>query len=94
MPDSTRRLFLRTAALGAASLGAIAGATQLAGPAAATTADSPEDAPGALEGPLVALLRDASTGEFSVMVGEREVHFTDKSLAARLSHASSAQLTL
>jgi len=32
------------------------------------------------------LLRDPGKGEFALMVGERTTMFTDKALAARLTH--------
>jgi hypothetical protein len=39
-------------------------------------------------GPVVAYVRDASTGEISVMAGERQVELRDRKLAARLARAA------
>jgi len=39
-----------------------------------------------VDGHIALLLRDPGTGEFSLMVGERTTTFTDKTLAARLTH--------
>jgi hypothetical protein len=65
--------------------GAAAGMTVI-GSIVATKAD----AKGALAGaePVVAYVKDPSTGEIALMTGEREVIVHDRALAARLSHAA------
>jgi hypothetical protein len=88
MDDSTRRDFLTKGSWGLAAAGlAIASPALLPGGRAQAAEPTPA-APAVLEGPLVAYLRDADTGTFSLLVGEREVHFTDRALAARLTHAA------
>ena len=75
---ASRRRFLVAAGTGAAVAG-VAAITPL-GRADAET-------PAALvEGPLVAYVSDASTGELTIMHGEREVVVRDKQLVARLSN--------
>ena len=39
-------------------------------------------------GPVVAYVRDAATGEITVMAGERQVELRDRKLAARLARAA------
>jgi len=84
MTDTNRRDFLRKASFGAVAVGAVATVPELllAAPASAATpvAALPVD------GHIALLLRDPGTGEFSLMVGERTTTFTDKTLAARLTH--------
>ena len=94
MPESNRRDFLRRAGIGAAALGAAAAAPALIGsatasaaPAAAAPAPVAEAAPADMGGPVVAMLKNAPSGEFLLMVGGKEVTFTDKSLAARMTAA-------
>jgi hypothetical protein len=81
MSDSTRRSFVKnsmTAAAGMTAIGALAGET-----AAAAAADS--DAP---TGSVVAYVRDARSGEVSVMAGSKTVKLRDRQLAARIARAA------
>ena len=41
------------------------------------------------EGPVVAYVRDARSGEISIFVGSREITVHDASIAASLAHAAS-----
>jgi hypothetical protein len=41
------------------------------------------------EGPVVAYVRDARSGEISIFVGSREITVHDPSIAASLAHAAS-----
>jgi nitrous oxide reductase len=82
-PDGhSRRGFLALAGAGAAGA-----ALATAGPAiaAGATDTTKTAAPARSDGPLVAHVRDARTGEIAVMVGEREVVVHDRALAARLA---------
>jgi len=84
MADTNRRAFLRRASLGAVGVGAAVAAPELlfAGPAQAAPAPDAK----VVDGPIVLLLRDAGSGEFTVMHGEQSSTFTDRALAARLTH--------
>ena len=89
MADSNRRDFLRRASFGAAAVGAVAAAPELllsGTAAAAPTAAAPPLAALPVDGHIAVLLRDPGKGEFALMVGERTTMFTDKALAARLTH--------
>jgi hypothetical protein len=92
IPGSTRRGILRGAAgLGAAGLAAAFLTEQTAGPAGAATADvrQPDDdhAP-AHDLPLIAHVRDASTGEVDLFTGTRQIRVVDRQLAASLARAA------
>jgi hypothetical protein len=90
----TRRGLLRSAAgLGAAGLAAglmVSSAVAPATAATATEASGPAEQPAVPAGgePMVAHVRDASTGEVDLFVGTRHVRFTDPRLAARLARAA------
>ena len=88
MTDTNRRDFLRKASFGAVAVGAVATAPELllAAPASAATTPAAPVAALPVDGHIALLLRDPGTGEFSLMVGERTTTFTDKTLAARLTH--------
>jgi len=82
MSDTTRRGFVQSSAATAAGmtlLGALV-AEQAETAAAAT--------PPAHDGPVVAYLRDAKSGEVSVLVGQREITVHDRKLAARIARAA------
>ena len=88
MAKVTRRTFLSTtvgAAGGVAAMGLIAGPTTLV-EAAQNVADA-SDGPMSGE-PMTAYVRDAATGEISVMVGHREVVTKDPQLIRRLQRAA------
>ena len=78
----SRRNFLRTASVGAAAAGIAV--------AVPTTAASATPSEGASTGPLhtgpfVAWIKNARSGEISVLVGEHEVVVHDRALATRLA---------
>jgi hypothetical protein len=88
MAKVTRRTFLSTtvgAAGGVAAMGLIAGPSTIA-EAAQNIADA-SDGPVSSE-PMTAYVRDAATGEISVMVGHREVVTKDPQLIRRLQRAA------
>ena len=93
MADLSRRTFLgaSAAAAGAAVIGVpIATAAVGSGTAAAA---APLAAGGALlgakaSGPLVAYVKDVSSGDVSIMVGTQEVKYHDPDLVARLARAA------
>ncbi len=89
MTGTNRRDFLRRASFGAVAVGAVAAAPELllsASASAATPGVTPPPTAKPLDGPIVLLLRDAGSGEFTVLHGEQSSTFTDKALAARLTH--------
>ena len=79
MSEITRLGFMKS------SVGAAAGMTVI-GTIVATKADATE-APAGSE-PVVAYVKDPSTGEISLMTGDREVIVHDHKLAAHLSRAA------
>ncbi|MBO1766766.1 twin-arginine translocation signal domain-containing protein [Allobranchiibius sp. GilTou38] len=88
MAGSNRRNFLKNASLGAVGVAAVAAPELLFGGAAQAgtpALETPIPAKG-VNGPIVVFLRDAGSGEFTVMHGERSSTFVDKGLAARLTH--------
>ncbi|HEX4018240.1 MAG TPA: hypothetical protein VHX15_16005 [Frankiaceae bacterium] len=86
MSDSTRRTFLVATGAGAAALSvsALAPAAQ-----AATTTKNAKGGSPASDEPLVAYVSNASKGELTLLVGEREVLVHDRELVARLARAAS-----
>lgn len=96
-PGVTRRAFLRGTTLTAAAVGVAGGVPGLSGILAAGSADEPAVQEGAagvetdiagIGSPVIAHIRDISTGEISVFQGEREVIIRDSSLARRLASAA------
>jgi hypothetical protein len=92
MDPVTRRSFLikgSAGAVGAAGLAA-GGGLALSSAAAAETKepelrpDEAADAPGT----VLVEIKDAATGEVEILVGEREVSFTDKALVAKVLRAA------
>jgi hypothetical protein len=81
MSDLTRRGFVRNSA------GAAAGMTVI-GALAATQAEAKADGVPAGSDPVVAYVKDPSTGEISVMSGDREVNVKDRKLAAQIARAA------
>jgi hypothetical protein len=84
MDPVTRRSFLIKG-----SAGAVGAAGLAAGGLALSSAGNDEPALSAseleeLDGPVVVQIPDPAAGEVEVLVGEREVAFTDKSLVARV----------
>jgi hypothetical protein len=88
MAKVTRRTFLSTtvgAAGGVAAMGLIAGPSTLV--EAAQNVAEASDARVSSE-PMTAYVRDAATGEISVMVGHREIVTKDPQLIRRLQRAT------
>ena len=94
MGDVSRRSFLTKGTVSAAGAFAVihAGPAALASIAssagAAELPESEQEALKALEGPLLVHVRDASTGEVEVMVGERSIVIEDKALVGKLLKAT------
>jgi hypothetical protein len=89
MESVNRRSFLIKGSAGAAAVAGVVGGgfalTSLAGDdESALPADAAE-----LDGPVLVQIRDASTGEVEVLVGEREVTFNDRALVAKVLRAAS-----
>jgi len=93
MSENSRRSFIRHATLGTAALGAtVLVPASLSQEASARTRAQTQQAAtqgavhqGAVhQGPLMAYVKNPSTGEIAVMVGEREVLHRDPQLAAQL----------
>jgi hypothetical protein len=89
MTDLNRRSFLRQTSVGAATLGLLASV-----PALAVISESPQNTTPAVagtmvDGPLIAHVRDAATGEVALLLGCREIIFHDPQLVARLMKAAS-----
>ena len=89
-PVSRRSFLVRSsagvagaAAVGAGGIAAMAGAAGAAGAAPLT-----EEELGALDETVMVSVRDAATGEVAILVGDREVTFTDKSLVANVLRAT------
>jgi hypothetical protein len=80
----SRRGFLAIAGAGTAA----AASAALLGGAADADAQRRTRVPDAATTPLVAYVRDAHTGEVSVLVDDREVVVHDKELAARIAQAA------
>ena len=85
MSERSRRSFLKSGSIGAAA-GGVALTPGLFGAAAtAATGTGPSPAGPLPAGPVTAYIKDHTTGDISVMVGEREVVYRDHYLAARLA---------
>lgn len=87
MVDQSRRLFLKSASLGAAAVGVAAALPVLEASTAAAAADRRGPAH---DGPLMAYVSDRRSGEVTVMVGEREVVRHDPDLADRLARLAAS----
>lgn len=88
----TRRAFLGKVSAGAALLGV---ATAVSGSVSASSAHTRAGAPDhsrLSNEPVVAYVRDARTGEISLLVGTREVTIRDPHLAAQLNLAAAREV--
>jgi hypothetical protein len=93
LPELSRRRFLTGTSLGVAGLAAstllpgastrLASSTGAAGASGASSAGDESDL-SAVGGDVIAHVRDASTGEVTIMVGGTEVLHRDPALVARL----------
>jgi hypothetical protein len=93
MSELSRRMFLSSGAGVAAAGVAIAAMPGIASVAPAATDAVSEDLPVAIDelsavGPLVVHIRDAATGEVSVLRDETEVVFHDPSIIRRIVAAA------
>ena len=88
MAKLTRRGFLKKTTVGAAAVGALIAVPGLAKVPEASAAPAMDLSPAELSGPLVAHVRNLSTGEIALMVGTREIVYHDRKLAARLVRAA------
>lgn len=88
MSNSTRRGFLAASGVGAAAVGVAAIAPSIAGGRRTDSDTSSTEDAAEVKGPLVAYVKDASTGEVAVMVGENEVLVTDKKLVAHIARVT------
>ena len=94
MPEFSRRAFLVRSSVTAAAAGVAVALPAM--PAVLTTAetDAPEAADeagvtaGTMSGPLVAHIKDLSTGEMSIFSGTSEITTRDPQLAARILRAA------
>lgn len=97
MAQVSRRSFLRNSGLAVAGAGVMSQIPFLSGLVGASEADVPAATDAATVGtdagsaslvqPLVAHVRDLTTGEIGIFNGTREVVVNDPQLAARLFHA-------
>jgi hypothetical protein len=75
MSDTTRRAFVRNSAAAAAGMTAVG----------ALLTEEAQARVVAHDGPVVAYVHDARTGEISVLASDREVIVRDRELAARIA---------
>src|SRR3984893_10523761 len=97
MSELTRRRFLHTSVLGAAALGAAAtlpgcssAGTDSATAALTATGTGTTSAPNpTFNAPVVAVIRDFSTGEIAVYQGNREIRYHDQNVLQSIIKAAS-----
>jgi hypothetical protein len=77
MSDSTRRGFVKSSAAAAAGMTVVG----------ALLTEEAQARVAAHDGPLVAYVHDARTGEISVLGRDREVRIRDRKMAARIASA-------
>jgi hypothetical protein len=80
MSEHSRRDFLRTASIGAATAGVAA-----AIPFGASAADAAPSSGPVHDGPVVVWVKNPASGEISVMADDREVSHHDPKLARQLA---------
>jgi hypothetical protein len=78
MSESTRRAFVKNSAAAAAGMTVVG----------ALVSEQAEAKAAAHSGPVIAYVRNAGTGEISVMAGERRVKVHDRKLAASIARAA------
>ena len=78
MGDSTRRGFVKNSAATAAGMTVVG----------ALLTEEAQARVAAHDGPVIACVHDARTGEISVLARDREVHVRDRKLAARIANAA------
>ena len=85
MSPFSRRSLIKQTSLGAASAGALFAMPGLAAPRAAAASRPAVTLPAE---PLAAYVRNAATGEISLLIGRREIVFHDPELVRRLVQAT------
>jgi len=87
IPKQSRRSFLKKAAVGAGVVGAAVAvpAVVMSGASILPSGDQREVIDSMGSGHLVAYVRNASSGEIVVMMGDREVRFRDFGLVSSLA---------
>jgi hypothetical protein len=85
MTEQSRRTFLRGAGVAAATVAAASVVPAVAVAATRAAGDANHIPSEAKTDSLVAYVKDAKSGEISVMSGDREVLVTDRDLAQRLA---------
>jgi hypothetical protein len=89
MDPVTRRSFLIKGSAGAVgAAGLAAGGIALSSAAAADEPALRPDEAADVPGPVLVDIKDAATGEVEILVGEREVSFTDQALVAKVLRAA------
>jgi hypothetical protein len=89
MDPVTRRSFLIKGSAGAVgAAGLAAGGIALSSAAAADEPALRPDEAADVPGPVLVDIKDAATGEVLILVGEREVSFTDQALVAKVLRAA------
>jgi hypothetical protein len=87
--DPTRRSFLTKTAVGAAGTAAVlSGGIALGSSSGASEQPLSSDELSDFDQPVLVQIRDAERGEVEVLVGEREVRFTDQALVAKVLRAT------
>jgi hypothetical protein len=94
----SRRAVLRAGTIGAAAAGVSAfpgmlgglgsSAPEVSGVASEAAGVDEAEAASVLDGPVVAHIRDVSTGDVSLFVGEREISYRDPALVQHLVRAA------
>jgi hypothetical protein len=88
MMDPTRRSFLIKASAGAAGTAAVLGGGMALASGGGSTSSLSSEELAELDQPVLVQIRDPRRGEVEVLVGEREVVFTDRALVARVLRAT------
>ena len=88
MDPVSRRSFLVRSSAGVAGAAAAAGGGLAAMTGVAGAAPLTEEELGELDETVMVSVRDAAAGEVAILVGDREVTFTDKSLVANVLRAT------
>jgi hypothetical protein len=98
----SRRVFIRTGSLGAAAVAFVGSVPGLSGLVTGVTSDSQQlpaaagevdgvaasGVASAVDGPVIAHVTDAASGDVSIYVGEREIVTRDPTLVAHLLRAA------
>jgi hypothetical protein len=86
--DQTRRSFLIKTSAGAAGAAAVLGGGLAISSATADEGLGADELAELEDQPVLVQIRDAQRGEVEVLVGEREVTFTDRALVAKVLRAT------